>query len=192
MRNAPKFCERYTHPSLSVSDCKTVVTGNGGYRSAIATSPKYIFPLYFEAQIESDTGYARIGVATLECEINGPVGMDEYGYSYGSKNGYGFHKARRIRMGERYKKRDIVSVYLYKDKKSKVFSLEFFLNGNKAGGPFNLNSNHEYWPALSLFGGCSVSINMGPYFAYDSKIKSAVEMQKQALVSPGKKKRLHA
>lgn len=170
MRFVPKFSKKYTHKAIKISDCKTVVRGAGGYRSAIAISQKHFMPLYFEAQIENDEGYARIGVATLGSELNGPVGIDSQGYSYGNKNGYGFHRSRRIAFGERFGKNDILSVYLYKDRRDTI--LEFFINGNKMNKRFEKIRQDEYWPAVSLFSGCAVSANFGPYFAYETKAKA--------------------
>lgn len=179
MRRAlPIFTRRYTHRTLKISPCQTCLEGSSGYRSAIATCAKSLMPLYFEAKLENNEGYARIGVATKDCELNGPIGIDDQGYSYGNKNGYGFHKSKRITMGDRFGENDILSVYLYG--KADELKLQFFINGVKIDKDFPDVRPGIYWPAISLYGHCRVALNMGPWLAYELKIKA--EMHSENIV----------
>lgn len=170
MRLAPKFSAKYSSSVVQIDENKTVLTGGPGYRSALATSLRPARSFYYEAQIENDSGYARIGIATLDYDTHGPVGIDECGYSYGSRNGYGFHKSRRVRFGERFTKRDILSVYLRRTRRG--ITLSFFVNGIRQLKSFDKISEEDiFWPAASLYGNCTTSFNFGPYFAYEDKIK---------------------
>lgn len=169
----PNFSEKYSHPSLAISEDGISVMGikgrSMGYKTALAISKQeYFEEVYFEAQIESGDGFVRIGFGTKECELRGPLGIDRFGYSYGSKNGYGFHKSTRIRFGERFKKNDVVSAYLYKEKNNT--SIQFFINGVQAEKYFwNIHAG-EYWPAVSIYGKCRIKCTFGPYFIYKKKI----------------------
>ena len=186
MRLAPKFTRKLASPAITIGSDKITLTGSAGYRSAIATSLKAHSSLYFEAQLENDEGYARIGIATTQSELNGPIGMDEFGYSYGNKNGYGFHRSRRVVFGERFSKTDILSVYFYKGKKD-AMTLEFFINGNRLNRKFENVDPGEYWPAVSLYGNCCVSFNFGAYFAYETKIVSETQKLLEDQAKAGKK-----
>lgn len=143
-------------------------TNEIGYRSVILQFIKKPDILYYEAAIVSDIGHARIGIATADAEIEGPIGMDENGCSFGSKNGYLFMNGIRIRFGERCSKDDIISCISYKNDKHQ--SIMFFVNGIRIGNEINLTNKKKYCPAFSLFGGCTLSINTGPFFAFKETI----------------------
>ncbi len=174
MRYALKFFKKYSSSFLNIHENKTSITGFQGYKTALAV-PKnpFISVIYFEAQIENDEGAARIGFATRNCELRGPLGFDIYGYSYGSRNGYGFHNSKRIRFGERFNKHDIISAYFYKTQHGA--NIYFFINGKRVEKHFSKVLEGIYVPAVSLYNKCKVSCNFGPYFGYEDKIKTEIE-----------------
>lgn len=140
-----------------------------GYRSAIAISKDPAKHIYFEAQISSDQGFARIGFANKNAEINGPIGMDSNGYSIGSKNGYGFHNGKRIRFADRFGKEDVISCLLEEKKGSRV--IKFFINGNPILKSFQVaNETEPLWPSFSVCRNCTLTINFGSLFSYHDKI----------------------
>lgn len=141
----------------------------------LATSHKSSDEIYFEVQIDNSCGSLRAGFATRECELSGPIGMDKHGYSYGSKNGYGFHNSVRVTFGERMNSKDVLSAFLHRIDGVRV--LEFFINGCKVPGLFTGLSDNDYYPAVSLYGGCTVTTNFGPYFAYETKIIDGMSLK---------------
>ncbi|KAI4291466.1 Set1/Ash2 histone methyltransferase complex subunit ASH2 [Pancytospora philotis] len=171
-----EFDNARKHDSVTISSDRLSLTGSQGYRSAVAGKAKkgqVALPLYFEATIENDEGYARVGVATTDCELGGPVGIDAEGYSYGNKNGYGFHRGKRVRMGERFFVHNILSVYLYEEGGS--LRLRFFINGSEAERGFCNLRPGDYRPAVSLYNGCRVSLYFGDTPAYYDTIMNKLQ-----------------
>ena len=124
---------------------------------------------YFEAQIVNTRGYCRIGFASGKVELFGPLGYDKYGYSYGNKNGYGFHNSTRVRFGEKYKCGDFLSCWLRHE--SKFYSIHFYINGEEVEKSFRTEDcSEEMIPAISLYDDCEISLNLGPFFAYQDKV----------------------
>jgi len=148
----------------------TNIISKNGYRSALFTSNSIPDYIYYEASMEGCKGFARVGVATESAEINGPIGMDENGYSFGSKNGYGFHKGRRIRMGERFGNGDIVSCLVKPEESCKI--VKFYINGIQIPKFFRVSKEITFWPAFSVCQKCILNINLGPFFSYEDKIKA--------------------
>lgn len=142
--------------------------GSSGYRSVIFSNLDFKNYIYFETTIASDEGFARIGFATVDSEIYGPVGIDSKGYSFGSRNGYIFHKAKRLRYGERYFKDDIISGLLYTQNKNQ--QIMFFVNGEPVSAEPVIVDQNKYYPAVSVCKNCILKTNVGPYFAYEDKI----------------------
>ena len=117
-----------------------------GYRSVIfidSSAPKI---QYFEVQLITD-GYIRIGIATEQAEVNGPIGIDKYGYSFGSKNGYMFHNGKRTLFAERVNKDSIISCLFF----SETRKLIFFVNGECVGKEIEILEDGQFWPAVSTF-----------------------------------------
>lgn len=150
-----------------ISKCKQFTSSNG-YRSAVVCMPSKLDYVFFEARIISNVGYARIGVGTENAELNGPIGMDIHGYSFGSKNGYFFHQGVRLRYSEKYAKNDIVSCLLFTEGTAQ--KLIFFVNGERASKEPVTIRPANYYPAVSACQGCVLSVNFGPYFTFKDKI----------------------
>ncbi|KAM0681714.1 hypothetical protein GINT2_000228 [Glugoides intestinalis] len=147
-----------------------------GYRSAILFKTAFKIQKYFEATIVSEIGHARIGIATCDAEINGPIGIDAHGYSFASRNGYAFSSGKRIRYGERFGKNDIISCFI--DDSGDVFNLFFFINGDEVKN-YPITIKHaEYFPAISVCKGCILNVNLGPYFVFREKVAKSHETPK--------------
>lgn len=153
-------------------------TNQLGYRSIILKFQNNMDILYYEATIVSDVGYARIGMATKYAEIEGPIGMDRSGCSFGSKNGYLFINGKRVKFGERFSKNDIVSCVCVKNNLEK--RIVFFVNGMIVGNRSIVLPPGKYHPAFSLFGGCILCLNSGPFFAFkDTVINKLSELDEK-------------
>lgn len=139
-----------------------------GYRSAILIQKYPKDYIYYETVIISDEGHCRIGFATADAETNGPVGIDRHGYSFGSKCGYTFHRGERRRYGERYFKNDIVGCLLVPS--ADRWECAFFVNGDAAASTSVPMEAGTYYPAISVYKGCILSVNLGPYFAFEDKV----------------------
>ncbi|KAI5148224.1 hypothetical protein ENBRE01_0184 [Enteropsectra breve] len=184
-RLLPKVSADYSHGSIKTEKDETmqIISGENGYRSALAVSTKSTFPLYFEvqnltaAEDRSDEGAVRVGIATKAYEYNGPVGIDSCGYSYGVNSGYGFHDSKRITLGDPLKYNDILSIYLYKS--GGELKLAFFVNGMEIDEQFSGVLDDEYWPAFSIFKNGKVCFNPGPYFCYKEKVEKLIFEKKQ-------------
>lgn len=177
--NKPTLCTYLKSASVALSDNNLTATGRSiGYRTILATQGLRRGKMYFEVEVASSKGAVRIGIATPSVEVNGPVGMNAEGYSYGSKNGYAFHMARRKRYGPSYGYRDIIGVLLVLETNSPVSCekkcctdrgisyVKFSKNGTSLGVAYEDLKEAEFRPAISLYGGSAATFNFGPYFAF--------------------------
>lgn len=175
----PRLSSTRKSAEIILSGDGLTATGCIGYRTALSTHGVSFGRLYFEMEVKNGSGAVRVGVATLSAEINGPVGIDVEGYSYGSRNGYAFHKSKRKRYGAPYGYRDIVGVLVMvsdgptvlEDSKNNVDRndmsyIRFSKNGKEMGIAYNTLPTKVLYPAVSLYDGCCVTFNFGPYFAF--------------------------
>lgn len=174
----PAMSSFFKSPDIKLSNKGLTAVGSFGYRSILATHGLKSGKFYFEVEIESQKGAIRIGFSTIDSEIDGPVGIDNLGYSYGSKNGYTFHNSRRKSYGPSYGYKDIIGAFLYLNDQSTILDIEsssvemkfsyikFSKNGKDLGIAYeNLPQNFLY-PSASLYGFGSITFNFGPYFAF--------------------------
>ncbi len=125
---------------------------------------------YFEVEVISKEGSCRVGFGHSNLELLGPLGIDSYGYSFGSKNGYGIHKSFRSVFGDRVGKNDIISCIRYKN------NIYFSINGKVCSKRFNIeNKKDNLFPALSLYEFCEVSLNFGPFFAFQDAVYNTIK-----------------
>jgi len=173
MKKTPKFLSEFCSPSVEIKFPGFDIINlscSQGYRTAIATCKgTIIYPLYYEAEVKNTTGYARVGVAKKNAELYGPVGMDSNGYSFGNKNGYFFHRGKRMQGGGRYGQGMCVSVLMYENSHGRL-TLEYYVDGVRVGNKIDDICTDEFFPAISLYYGCQVSVNFGPYLRYETKI----------------------
>lgn len=153
--------------AIALSRDGLIATGDIGYRSVLCTKGVSTGVLYFEAEVLSTEGAVRIGFASLSAEVNGPIGMDNEGYCYGSRNGYVFHQSKRKRYGPTYGHRDIVgSLVVLKHATDGVSYMKFSKNGEDLGVAYEDIPCKELRPAASLYNGGCIALNFGPYFAF--------------------------
>lgn len=175
----PRLSSTRKSEDIVLSGDGLTATGCFGYRTALSTHGVSFGKLYFEMEVTNVSGAARVGVATLSAEIHGPVGMDAEGYSYGSRNGYVFHRSRRKRYGAPYGYRDTVGVLVVVSDgptvleesqntvdRSDLSYIRFSKNGREMGIAYSALPPKVLYPAVSLYDGCSVTFNFGPYFAF--------------------------
>jgi hypothetical protein len=124
-----------------------------GYRSVIFMNSNPSDVLYFEVQTISD-GFIRVGIATEEVEINGPIGIDNYGYSIGTKNGYLFYESKRTLFGERILKNSIISCLFWQENRKLIF----FVDGQRIGKEITHIKEGLYFPAVSVFKKAQVDV----------------------------------
>lgn len=175
----PRLSSTRKSADIVLSGDGLTATGCCGYRTALSTHGLSFGKLYFEMEVKNGCGAARVGIATLSAEINGPVGMDMQGYSYGSRNGYAFHMSRRKRYGTPYGYRDTVGVFVVASdgptiledsedhvERNDVSYIRFSKNGKELGIAYSTLPSRVLYPAVSLYDGCCVTFNFGPYFAF--------------------------
>lgn len=151
-------------------------TAMNGYKSAIITQKFPRKHIYYEATVISQVGHCRVGFATGSAEVNGPIGMDEHGYSFGSKNGYLFHRSKRVKYGERYSNTDIIGCLLFSSGNRQ--NLLFFVNGEAVSEKPLVLKAGRYYPAVSMYSNCLLDVNLGPYFVFEDKIIQKYEFMK--------------
>eukprot|EP00866_Antonospora_locustae_P001286 jgi/Antlo1/1286/1848 len=175
----PRLSNKRKSADIILTDDGLTATGCDGYRTALSTHGLSFGKLYFEMEMKNRCGAARVGIATLAAEINGPVGMDMEGYSYGSRNGYAFHRSIRKSYGAPYGYRDIVGVFVAVSDGSTILEesddsverddvsyIRFSKNGKEMEIAYSTLPSRVLYPAVSLYEGCCVTFNFGPYFAF--------------------------
>lgn len=167
------------------------VVGEKGYRTVRSTKGISSGVLYFEIRINElyknillqDTNNlkvsaVRVGFSRERAGIDVPVGFDEYGYSYCSKDGNKYHNQILQTYGEGYTIHDIIGCYLQlpimKNLSSNSIFYEhsivpkshiiFFKNGKCQDIAFTDIPGGIYYPTISLYMYSSVTINFGPIF----------------------------
>lgn len=140
------------------------ITSSRGYRSVMFNQHEIPQFHYFETILVS--GDARIGIATRQAEINGPVGIDSFGYSLGTRNGYLFHEGKRMLFGDRIEKDSIISCLFFTESKK----LLFFVNGERIGREITATGGEMYWPACSPFKKGIIDVIFENNFTFQLKI----------------------
>lgn len=141
-----------------------------GYRSIIENNvPDYSDYLYFEVKRATSVGCLRVGVASVSAEIHGPIGYDQHGYSLGTDSGYLYHRSMRFRYGSAISKSDILSCLYFKINNDEGV-LAFFVNGEAYSKKPIIIKAQKYYPAISLYYGCSATLFVKKHFVYEEKV----------------------
>ncbi|RVD91428.1 Set1 Ash2 histone methyltransferase complex [Tubulinosema ratisbonensis] len=147
---------------IKIHEDNLTAENQSGYKT-VCSDTGTISTQYFEINVIKSVGI-RIGFIQSDAEMNGPIGIDSKGYSYGNVNGYKFFNSIRRKYGCSFKEKDIIGALLYRE--SGTSFIKFYKNGKDLGVAF-YNIPHElFYPAVSLYGGSVVNFNFGPYFAY--------------------------
>lgn len=161
-------CDKNIDIKIEDNQCLTSIDKNVGYKTCVFNAGIKKGNMYFEATLDNEIGHCRIGFATDNCEILGPLGYDSNGFSYGSRHGYSFNKSIRRTYGKPYRHNDTVSCIIMLNKTES--SIKFYLNGHDMGKAFDVKYGQTYYPAISLYDGCRVSLNFTQYAIYDTLI----------------------
>ena len=126
---------------------------------------------------ESEDGsHARLGWVKEEAEIDGPVGYDNFGWSYRDIGGSKVTQSMRYKYGQPFGPGDVIglAIYVRKTKTSRFTTIGFYKNGIDQGIAFDFSEDvgddedyaEVYFPAASLYGNASISFNPGPTFQF--------------------------
>ncbi|KAL0222614.1 hypothetical protein RCL1_002468 [Eukaryota sp. TZLM3-RCL] len=170
-------------PELRISSDFLTVSGNGGYRMAMATHPAGEGFWYFEVRKVSGSGAARIGWSSRHAELQAPCGFDDHSFSIRSLDGSVFHQSKRYEFATlTMQDNDVLGCLMFLNSSipidSKLFPDEligsypgehgsqmlFFLNGESLGSAFSNFPIDEYFPAVSLYKDITVSVKFTPPF----------------------------
>ncbi|KAH0623182.1 hypothetical protein JD844_031222 [Phrynosoma platyrhinos] len=180
-------------PQLKISDDRLTVIGEKGYSMVRASHGVRKGAWYYEISVDempSETA-ARLGWSQPLGNLQAPLGYDKFSYSWRSKKGTKFHQSIGKHYSSGYGQGDVLGFYIslpdetetakslpdtYKDKVCNpvhcvkttgcLFQIIFYKNGASQGVAYKDIFEGVYFPAVSLYKGCTVSINFGPYFKY--------------------------
>lgn len=168
---------------VTLDDKQLTASSSAGYRMVRATHGACSGTWYYEVRVDrlAPSGAARVGWATRQAEVNGPVGADKYGFSYRSIEGSKVHAAWRDEYGKPYGEDDVVGCLLHMPEggrpfekgvadvvkyKSKLYMQDgepsepqrlegsvvaFTLNGELQGTAYGNILEGTYCPAVSLY-----------------------------------------
>lgn len=185
-------------PGVSiVNKCRTLVNNDvktGGYRSAMATHGLGHGTAFFEVLVEAPN--VRIGVAQLWAHLDGPVGMDRWGFGV-TDSGHIIHDAFKRPFMTVIEPNTIVGILVniplelencYSEEV--VFEhcklpflqcklrpiqptplpgsyIKVFVNGREVGVAFeNFKCSSPLFPMFSVFRQGRVTVNFGPHFVF--------------------------
>mmetsp|Transcript_32354 Transcript_32354/g.93072 ORF Transcript_32354/g.93072 Transcript_32354/m.93072 type:complete len:439 (+) Transcript_32354:124-1440(+) len=131
-------------------------------------------------------GHVRLGFSNRTGDLQAPVGYDKWSYGIRDIGGSKIHASQRDDHwgGESFKSGDVIgcAISLRKDKESaETNQICFFKNGQPMGNPPDGNKKQAffvpafevpdgvYYPAVSLYMGATVQVNLGPHFYYPLK-----------------------
>jgi Set1/Ash2 histone methyltransferase complex subunit ASH2 len=145
-------------------------------------------------------GHVRLGFSMRTGDIQAPVGYDKWSFGIRDIGGAKVHCSKREDHwgGEDFGPGDVVgcAIYLQDSKKDDSSAstkhpnhIRFFKNGvsmgqfviskgKREGGVAFAIPDGVYYPAISLYMGASVKVNMGPHFIYQpKKLPAGIKIQ---------------
>jgi Set1/Ash2 histone methyltransferase complex subunit ASH2 len=152
-------------------------------------------------------GHVRLGFSMRTGDVQAPVGYDKWSFGIRDIGGAKVHCSKREDHwgGEDFGPGDIVgcAIYLQDSKKDDSSTstkhpnhIRFFKNGVSMG-QFVINKGKReggvafaipdgvYYPAISLYMGASVKVNMGPHFIYQpKKLPAGIKIQPVSNLCP--------
>lgn len=145
------------------------VTLEGGYR--ICRSTRYFIPneykYYWEFEFkksENLDSHVRLGIATVNANMETPVGFDEEGYCVRDLGG-AFHK-RKKSPSNSFNQNNVVGFGIYV--KNGGFVLNMFIDGVDQGTVFdNIDINKHWLPSLSIYKNAIVTARFDRPFKFD-------------------------
>jgi Set1/Ash2 histone methyltransferase complex subunit ASH2 len=152
-------------------------------------------------------GHVRLGFSMRTGDIQAPVGYDKWSFGIRDIGGAKVHCSKREDHwgGEDFGPGDVVgcAIYLQDSKKDDSSTsakhpnhIRFFKNGvnmgqfviskgKREGGVAFAIPDGVYYPAISLYMGASVKVNMGPHFIYQpKKMPAGIKIQPVSELCP--------
>ena len=151
---------------------KLSATLEGGYRLCrasrkIPTDKKYYWEFHFSEESLAGS-HVRFGIATTKADMEGPVGVDTYGYSVRDL-GWSYHEGHRnkkIGKTPSFNPGDTVGLGFVPGEHN--ISLEMFINGGSSITLFDdIELNNEWIPSFSIYNGARVDACFKIPFQHD-------------------------
>jgi hypothetical protein len=143
------------------------VTGSDGYRLCRATrSLSLPGRVYWEMDFSSgnsDKSHIRIGIATVKADMEGPVGVDGFGYCVRDRGG-AFYRGRR-RPFSGFGIGDTIGFGM--TSKGRLSEMRVFINGIERGVAFEDIPEGRWFPAVSVFRDAQVTGRFVRPFKFD-------------------------
>eukprot|EP00039_Didymoeca_costata_P024667 m.11077 g.11077 ORF g.11077 m.11077 type:complete len:339 (-) comp4370_c0_seq1:3-1019(-) len=112
-------CKMDRAPQLRLEESENKITGEKGYCMARATHGVRYGKWYYEARIihtdkleNMPEPHTRLGWAQKHGNLQGPVGVDKFSYSWRNEPSSCFHAARGEKFGEEYGAGDVIGFYI--------------------------------------------------------------------------------
>ena len=131
-------------------------------------------------------------MAQILAQTQGPVGFDEYSYGIRSRDGAIVHCGRSLPYAKAFGAGTVIGIsirippldeapdttirleeewpplklgqYQVRQEPSQTGIVSFSVDGEDFGVAFKNTQKAKYYPAVSMFGGASVTLNLGPNF----------------------------
>ena len=146
----------------------STVTLSAGYRLCRATrwfpsQGSYFWEVKFVAA-NDENSHIRLGIATIKAEMEGPVGMDEEGYSVRDRGG-AFHQGKKTPTPG-FGVGDVIGFGFSHD--GNGATLRVWINGTDQGVVFRgIDDNKRWYPAVSVYRDAEVRVTFARPFAFD-------------------------
>lgn len=138
-----------------LNDTDDQITMDGGYRLARGTNyfqlpGKYYWEIEF-TEAKQKESHIRIGIATIDADMEAPVGFDKEGYAVRDL-GSTYHDAEKT-AAEPFGVGDVVGLgFESHDDDEKLASLHYWINGEYKGIAFNdIDATKKWYPAVSIY-----------------------------------------
>ncbi len=113
----------------------------------------------------------QVGWATAEGNYDANVGYDRFSFGYRDVDGSVVHNSRVMHCGlAPWTTGDVIGCLLWQPDPETPGQILFFKNGLPQGVAFANVPTAVYFPAVSLHGGATASVNLGPRFAHSPQL----------------------
>lgn len=147
--------------SVDISEQKTIVTNDGGYRLCRASHPlPQGTPTMWQIEFlgsSNDWSHCRLGIATLDAAMEAPVGFDKFGYCVRDQGGV-YHCGKKMKECS-FPGFDIGDVITFGYDSNDTGTLYVWVNGESCGPVIkNIETNVDWYPAVSCFRGAQLRV----------------------------------
>jgi hypothetical protein len=143
------------------------ITLPDGYRLCRATRPlalpgRVFWEIKF-VSAKTEKSHIRIGIATVKADMEGPVGVDAFGYCVRDRGG-AFHRGRQRPFPE-FHPGDTIGFGVVSS--GETAQMSFFINGEFQGVGFDDIPNDRWFPAVSIYRDAVVTARFMRPFKFD-------------------------